>query len=189
MAPGAADAHALGVEAAVAEGRGAAGADPLVAALVTAFLLGESLLERRHDLVPRPERLDRRHLLGGEVFFGDQLEPFLGDVGGEVLAGGRDEALEHRAEDLVEAVELALVVNEDAAAEIIELLGIGGDDLGVERLEEQEMLLQAGGNPAAPQRLDKANEHRSPVPPGAREVERRMLIHYIDWGSLRHWRW
>ena len=113
VAPRAADAHAFGVVAAMAERRGAAGADPLVAALVAALLLGEPLLERRHDLVPRAERLDRRHLLGGEVIFGDQLEPFLGDVGDEVLAGRRDEALEHLAEDLVEAVELALVVNED----------------------------------------------------------------------------
>ena len=128
----------------MAERRGAAGADPLVAALVTAFLLGEAGLERFHDLVPRAERVDRLHLLGGEILFGDQLEPFLGNVGGEVFACGRDEALEHRAEDLVEAVELAFVVNEHAAAEIIELLGLGRDDLGVERLEEQQMLLQAG---------------------------------------------
>ena len=52
VAPGAADAHAFGVVAAVAERGGAAGADPLVAALVAALLLGEALLERRHDLVP-----------------------------------------------------------------------------------------------------------------------------------------
>src|SRR6185503_17166518 len=43
VAARAADADALRVVAAVAEGRGAAGADPLVAALVAAFLLFQAL--------------------------------------------------------------------------------------------------------------------------------------------------
>ena len=133
-----------------------------------------------------PSALIVGHLLGGEILFGDELEPLLGDGGGQVFARGRDEPLEHRAEDLVEAVELAFVVNEDAAAEIIELLGVGRDDLGVERLEQQQMLLQAGGNSAAPQRLDKANEHALPLPRARREVERESMPKYDR--SLRGWR-
>ena len=129
---------------------------------MASFLIGEALLERGHDLVPRPERVDFRHLLRGQILFGDQLEPFLGDVGRQILAWRSDHPLENRAENLVEAVELAFVVNEHASAEVIELLGFGRDDLGVERLEEQQMLLQAGRNPAAPQCLDKANEHPPP---------------------------
>src|SRR5690242_16822189 len=57
------DADAFGVVARIAERAGAAGADPLVAALVTALLLGEALLERFHDLVPRTERPDLLHFL------------------------------------------------------------------------------------------------------------------------------
>ena len=105
---------------------------------------------------------------------GDELQPFLGNVGDKFLAGRRDEPLEHRAEDLVEAVELAFVVNEDAAAEIIELLGIERDDVGVERLEKQQMLLEAGRNPAAPERLDEADEHAPAHAAPRREVERAV---------------
>ena len=75
----AADADALGIVALIAERRGAAGADPLAAALVPPLLLLEPLLQRRHDLFPRAERLDLGHLLGGEVELGDLLQPFLGD--------------------------------------------------------------------------------------------------------------
>src|SRR4029077_6471313 len=53
-----ADADALGVVAVGAEGGGAAGADPLRAALVAAFLLFQPLLERLHQLVPAAERRD-----------------------------------------------------------------------------------------------------------------------------------
>ena len=58
---------------------GAAGADPFVAALVLALLLGQPLLERLHDLVPRTERLDLRHLLGRQVLLGHGFQPFLGN--------------------------------------------------------------------------------------------------------------
>ena len=50
-------------------------------------------------------------------------------------------------------------MNEDGAGEILELLGIARDDFGVERFEQQQMLLQAGRNPALAQRLDEGNEH------------------------------
>ena len=165
--------HAFGIVAAVAERRGAAGADPFRPALVAALLLLQPLLERRHDLVPRAERLDPLHLLGAEVLFGDQLQPFLGDrLGGIVQLG--DDALEHLAEDAVEAVEHGLVVNEHRAGEIIELLRVAANNLGVERLQQQQMLLQAGRNPALAQRLDEGDEHGAGLGgTGARRNSRR----------------
>src|SRR3546814_8290964 len=63
----AADPHAFGVVTRIAERAGAAGADPLAAALMSLLLLPEPLFERLHDLVPRPERLDRRHLQIGRA--------------------------------------------------------------------------------------------------------------------------
>ena len=160
-----ADAHALGVEAVSPERRGAAGADPFRSALVTPFLLGEPLLQRLHDLVPRAERFDLGHLLGRQVKLGDAPQPFLGDLGSKIFAAG-DRAAEHLAEYPVEAVDLALVVNEGGARQIIELLGLGGDDVGIERFEQQQMLLQRSGNARLPQRLDETDEHgRRPVTP------------------------
>ena len=156
-----ADADAFGIKAAMAEGRGAAGADPFVAALVAPLLLGEPVLQRLHDLVPRAEAVDRLHLLGREIGLGDHAQPFLGNLGADLLAG-RDQPLEHLGEHPVEPVELALVMNEGRAGEIIELLGLGGDDLGIERFKEQQMLLQRGWNAAAAQRFDEADEHVFP---------------------------
>src|SRR3546814_11976921 len=83
----AADPHAFGVVARIAVGRGAAGADPLVAALMAALLFLEALLERLHDLVPRAERFDSRHFLGRPVFPGDRAQPIGGDVGSRTEEG------------------------------------------------------------------------------------------------------
>src|SRR3546814_2107981 len=64
----------------IADCRGAAGADPLAAALVALLLFLEPLLQRLHDLVPVAERLDRGHFLGRQEFLGDRLQPVGGDV-------------------------------------------------------------------------------------------------------------
>src|SRR3954453_22909549 len=66
-----ADADAFGIVAVGAERGGAGGADPFGAALGAPLLALEPLLQRRHDLFPRAERLDLLHLLGGEVELGD----------------------------------------------------------------------------------------------------------------------
>src|SRR6185503_11690293 len=62
-----ADAHAFRVVAVGAERRGAAGADPLVAALVAAFLLLQPLAQGFHQLLPAAERRDLLLLLFGQV--------------------------------------------------------------------------------------------------------------------------
>src|SRR5690606_28848802 len=62
-----ADAHAFGVVAIGAEGRGAGGADPFRAALMPALLLFEPLPQRLHQLVKAAQRLDQLLLLVGQV--------------------------------------------------------------------------------------------------------------------------
>ena len=74
-----ADSDAFGIISISAEGRGAGGADPFVAALVPALLFLEPLLQRLHDLFPRPERLDLLHLLRCEIKLGHLAQPFLGN--------------------------------------------------------------------------------------------------------------
>ena len=105
-----ADAHALGIEAIGAVGRGARGADPFRPTLVSALLLGQALAQRLEQLVEPAHRLDLRLLLVGEQKLGELLEPFLGNL--RRLLGWRLDALEAMAEDAVELVEVALVLNE-----------------------------------------------------------------------------
>src|SRR5690606_17715380 len=125
VAAGAADADALGVVAAVAEGAGSAGADPLVPALVALFLLLQALLQRLHQLVETAERLNLRLLLVGQVFFGQQPQPVLGDVGGDLFAGADAlQPLEHLAEDLIEAVVTLLVPDQDGARLVVAGLAV-----------------------------------------------------------------
>src|SRR5207344_3015687 len=61
-----ADADAFRVVAVGAEGRGAAGADPLGAALVAVLLLFEPLLERLHEFFPAAQRRDLLLFLLGQ---------------------------------------------------------------------------------------------------------------------------
>src|SRR5262249_57180116 len=65
-----ADAHALGVVAVGAEGRGAGGADPFLAALVAPLLLAHALAQKLEQLVQAAHGLDLFALFLREIFFG-----------------------------------------------------------------------------------------------------------------------
>ena len=113
----AADADAGGVHAVVAEGRGAAGADPAVAAVVALGLLGEALLEEAPQRleVDVAERLSSRAaLLVGEagegLRIGEPLQHLVGDL------GRRLDALEDGEEGLVVGVEVGLALHQQARA-------------------------------------------------------------------------
>ena len=141
----AADPHAFGIVARIAEGRGAAGSDPLVAALVTLFLFLEPLLQRLHDLVPVTQRLDLFHLFFGKEFLGHRLEPVFGDIDG-VLPVIAQDPLEDLLENLVEPIEQALILHERRAAEVVERLGRLLDHVAIERFDQREVFLEARGN-------------------------------------------
>ena len=110
-----ADADARRVVAIGAERGGAAGADPLVAALVALFLLLEALLQLLHDLFPAAERLDLGLFLLGQELFVPSCEPFFGNVDTSSRSSGF-QALESVAENLVELVQIALVLHQAARA-------------------------------------------------------------------------
>ncbi len=125
------DAHAFRVVAAGAEGGRTAGADPLVSAGVAALLLLEALLQFLHQLVETAERLDLRLLLIGEEAVGEALQPVVRDV--VRLFSRRFEALEDVAENPVELVEVALVLHQRRAREVVEFLRRALDHLAVHR--------------------------------------------------------
>jgi hypothetical protein len=59
-------------------------------------------------------------------------------------------------------------MNEGRPGEVVELLGICRDHLRIERLEQQQMLLERGGDSAAAKRFDKADEHENRLSPAAK---------------------
>src|SRR6185369_12647009 len=69
-----ADADAFGIVAMGPERRGTGRADPLAAALVSALLLLEALLQGLHELVPA-HRLDLLLLFLGKIFLRELLQP------------------------------------------------------------------------------------------------------------------
>jgi len=80
------------------------------------LLLFQTLFQRLHQLVEPAQRLDLGLFLVGQIFLVQQPQPVLGDVGGQVLArANRLDALEHRAEHLIEAVVVFLVLDQNRA--------------------------------------------------------------------------
>ena len=108
------DTDAFGVIAISADRRGAAGADPFAAALVSLLLLGEALAQGFHQLVPA-ERGELLLFLLGEVLLGELLQPFLWNID---LLDRIDKALqplEGDAEHPVELVEITFVLHQCGA--------------------------------------------------------------------------
>ena len=86
----------------------------LLAALVPALLLGETLAQRLHQLFPAAQRLDVRFFLVGQIALGEFAQPFLGEFG--LWVGRGLDPLEALPEHAVEAVEMALVLDQRGAA-------------------------------------------------------------------------
>jgi len=118
---GGTDADALGVVAARAKRGGTAGADPLVAALVTLLLLTQALTQRLEQFVPASEGLDAALLSFRERALGECSHPVRGDLG-EQLREAPFGAGKHLGKDAIEAIVVAFVLNETGAREVVEIL-------------------------------------------------------------------
>ena len=152
------DAHALGVVAMGAEGRGAHGANPFRAALMALLLLREALTQRFHELLPA-HGLDLFFLVVGEIFLGELFQPVGGNVRLLHRVEQRFEALERRAEHLIEAVEIALVLHQQRARQIVEFVDrMIGESL-VERLHEVEVFARGDGHPRFLEGGEEGQEH------------------------------
>src|SRR5579875_22792 len=154
----ASDAHALRVVAVGAERRGAGGADPCAAALVPLFLFGEAPAQRLHHFFPAAEGGDLFFLLLGEMALGEFFEPFLGQVRHRI--GDAFAAVEALSEDAVEAVEMALVLDERGARQKVEALDIVPGDALVHRLQQGQVFAQRYRYPGPPQLEKERDEHR-----------------------------
>src|SRR5699024_7769599 len=106
-----ADADAFRVEAIGAERRGAGRANPFAATLVAAVLLAQALAQRLHELVPAAQGLDAGLLLCAQFELGHALQPIVRNRGLRILAQLLD-AFEVMREQLVEAIEFALILDQ-----------------------------------------------------------------------------
>ena len=163
------DAHAFGVVAEGAERRGAGGADPFLAALVAALLLRQALAQRLEQLVEAAHGLDQLLLLLGQVFLGELLEPLDRDLGRERLLH-QFEAVEHVPEHAVELVEVALVLHQRGAREIVEVLDPARREIGLHRLHEREIFAQRHRHAGLLELLEEADEHLALGPTIRRRV-------------------
>ena len=122
------------------------------------FCSFEPLAQRLHELVPA-HRLDLLLLFLGEVFFGELLQPFGGNVR---LLHGVEQAfqpLEHGAEHAVELVEVALVLHQRGAGQIVEILDRLIGEVGVERLHQRQIFAQGHRDLRVAQRCEELQEH------------------------------
>jgi hypothetical protein len=143
--------------AAVPEGRGAAGADPLVATRVTLLLLGQALLEGLHQLVPA-ELFELRAFGVGQMFFRRLPQPFFGNQ--HVHSRQGLDALEVLAESAVILVEIALVLDQDRPREDVEVVDTMFDDMLLQCLEQGKELLDRDWQPARLEVEEEVDQHR-----------------------------
>src|SRR6266571_4212264 len=171
-----ADANPLRVVAVGAERGGARGADPLVAALVPAFLLLEAFLERLHEFFPAAQRLDHRLFLRRQIQLGVPEEPFERHV--EFDSGDRLDSLEIFAESAVELVEILLVLDQSRARQVVELVDRGRDDVFLHRLEQRQPLHDRDRDLVVLELDEEAGEHGphpSPLPHAGEGAGARYL--------------
>ena len=152
------DAHAFGIVAIGAERRGAGGADPFVAAFMALLLFFEAFFQRLHELFPAAQRLDLLLLFLGEIFFGERAQPFFRDLredrGIEIF-----ESFEDVPEHPVEFVEIALVLHERRAREVIELVDLHLNHAVIQPIHQREIFLQGDGHLGRAKLIEELQEH------------------------------
>src|SRR5580704_5671698 len=153
-----ADAHAFGIVAVGAKGRRACRADPFLAALVTAFLLGKALAQRLEQFFQAAQRLDLFLFFFGEIFLGQLLEPLDGDFRGQRVFN-QVEAFEDMAEHAVELVEIALVLHQSGARQIVERLDPPVGQILLHRLDQREIFAQRHRQAGGFELMEEGREH------------------------------
>jgi hypothetical protein len=157
-----ADAHAFRVVAVGAKRRGAGGADPFRATLMASLLLLEPLAQGLEQLVPA-HLLELRLLLLGEEALGELLQPLLRDVCLLQRLAQGFEPLEGVREDAVEFVEVALVLHQAGAREVIKILDPLLRKVLIHRFEQGQVFPQGDGDLGGAQLGEEGEEHRLSV--------------------------
>jgi hypothetical protein len=138
---------------------------------VTPLLLGEPLLQGLEQLVPA-ERLDLGLLRFGEVLLDELAQPFLRDRRRRDRLAHALQALEDRAEDPVESVEMTLVLHERGACQEVELLDALLREVALEGVEQDEVLAQGDGHLGVAERGEEVQQHGGITRSRRRRVKR-----------------
>src|SRR5579862_6075179 len=162
-----ADAHAFGIVAVGAERRCAGCADPFLAALVTALLFGEPLAQRLEQFFQAAECLDLLLFFFGEIFLGEFFQPLDWNFRGQRVFD-QVEAFEDVAEHAVELVEIALVLHQSGARQIVERLDPAVGQILLHRLDQRQIFAQRHRQAGGFELMEEGGEHRlsgsSPFP-------------------------
>ena len=160
--------HAARVHARVPEGRGAAGADPLRAAVVGLGLLAQPLLELAHQLVQVQVAEgggELGPLLGAQAQRRQRVQQPLPHLVGDL--DGRLDAAEGVGEGLVVLVEVGLGLDQHRAAQVVEAGEVAAGEAFGERLHEREPLGDRHGHAVGAQEEEELGEHRGGPGPSA----------------------
>ena len=122
------------------------------------LLLLEALLQRLHQLVPAAHGFDELLFLLGEKFLGQRAQPLFGDLR-DLRCIERFQPLEHMAEDAVEFVEIALVLHQRRARQIIELIDLHIDHVMRQRIHQREIFLQRHRDARGAKLVEELEEH------------------------------
>src|SRR5690606_1463416 len=98
----------------------------------------------------------------GEVELADGAQPFLRDMRLDGVAH-QLEALEDVAEHLVEAVQVALVLHQRGAGEVVEVLHAAVGEVGLEGFHQRQILLQRHRQSGGSELMEEVDEHREPA--------------------------
>jgi len=126
---------------------------------VPALLFGETLLQRLHQFVEPAERLDLFLFFFGEEFVGQLLQPLGRDLGLQPRLAHEFEALEGVAENAVELVEVALVLHQRRAGQVIEILHPARGEVGIHRLHQRQIFAQRHGHAGGFEIVEEIDEH------------------------------
>ena len=122
------------------------------------FLLGEALLQLLHDRLPAAELGDPFLVFLAQIERCDAAQPVFRDFGLKGF-GGQLEPLEDVPEDLIETVEVALVLHEARAGEIIEILDAISGDAGADGFKQRQVLFQRHRDFGGAQLCEECLEH------------------------------
>ena len=129
---------------------------------MAALLLLEARPQRLQKFVEAAHGLDQLLFFLSEVFFGELLQPLGWDFD-EQRIGEEFEALEHVAEHAVELVEIALVLDQRRAREVVKILDAPRREVVLHRLHEGEIFAQRHRYAGGFQLGEKGHQHGGSV--------------------------
>jgi hypothetical protein len=125
---------------------------------VALLLLFKPLLQRLHQLVPAAHGFDELLFFLGQEFFRQCAQPLVRDLR-DFVRVERFESFEHMREDAVELVEIALVLHQRGARQVIELVDFHIDDVVRQRIHQRQIFLQRHRYARGAELVEELEEH------------------------------